>query len=146
MKLQSAFANRLAFHDGTRSDPLAIQLNYDDGSRLLLRCGGDGAGLIVDDRALDASADLGEYGRLVEEDVTQAICSDMVGRDIATVATLKMGAVRVGVQLTAPTGEVLCIWNYGDALHWGDAVALARCDWAAPLRLSCAIDGFSSAS
>ena len=129
MMLISVAANRHAFDGRVRGESLRFLLSFDNGRSLRLAVAGDGSRMLADDLPLDAPFDMGKYGSIVVEDVTDSLDPGLRAAEVKGVRVLLLGARQVGVQILLGDGEAFHFWVEDDALFWGDEAALTSHDW-----------------
>lgn len=130
-KLTAVTANRHVFEGRANGRPLRLLLTFDDGRMLRLKVAGDGYRMVLDNLPLDAPFDMGEYGTVIAEDVTDLLHPRLRGAELESARELRLDGDLVGLQLRLTNGDSFHFWADGDELFWGDQTSLIAHDWLA---------------
>lgn len=129
MRIATVIANRHAFEGQAEGTPFRVLLAFDDGQTLRLGVAGDGYRMMMDSLPLDEPTDLGEYGSIVVEEVTQSLFAQLKNAEVKEVRPLLVEDQRVGVRLLLSSGGAFHFWVDGDELFWGDEGAWVAHEW-----------------
>lgn len=111
-------------------EPASLALSFDDGSRLRLGVGGDGATLRIDRLPLEGPIDMEEYGRVEVHDYADFLRPGLKWAGLERPRVIRDSAGRtIGLALPLACGETFCFWADGDRLFWGDEAELGAHDW-----------------
>jgi hypothetical protein len=138
MKIRSITANLFSFEgDLDWANPVAIRVELSNNFVIRVRCSGDGESVVTDQDALDGPTDMEEFGKIEVHYLTDRISKVILRSDIVSVnEVLDENNSVVGLAFINDHETTLCIWNYGDKLHYGSFTAMAGQDWGAALRVS----------
>lgn len=138
MKIRLISADLFSFEGNLDwTNPVAIRIELSNNFAIRVRCSGDGESVIADDQALEGPVDMAEFGKIEIHQLIDHIDEAILSSEIATVNEVLGGnSSVVGLAFINNETTMLCIWNYGDELHYGDFTAMAEQDWGAALRVS----------
>ncbi|NLR98076.1 hypothetical protein HGP17_14770 [Rhizobium sp. P38BS-XIX] len=138
MKIRSITANLFSFEgDLDWTNPVAIRVEFSNNFVVRVRCSSDGESVIADQHALDGLTNMDEFGRIEVHYLTDRIDKVILRSDIVSVnEVLDENNSVVGLAFIDDHETRLCIWNYGDELHYGNFTTMAGQDWGAALRVS----------
>ncbi|XAZ21776.1 hypothetical protein LVY75_23485 [Sinorhizobium sp. B11] len=120
-----------------RANPVAIRVELSNNSAIRIRGSSDGESITVDDQPLEGPADMAELGKIEVQQLTDHFDDAILGCEIVTVNEVLDGNnIAVGLAFNSSETIVLCIWNYGDELHYGNFATMAQQDWGATLHVS----------
>lgn len=138
MKIRSICADLFSFEgDLDWTNPIAIRVELSSNCVVRVRCSSDGESIIADELALDSPVDMEQFGKIEVHPLTDRIDEVILRSDIAMVNEVLDGSnCVVGLAFISEPETTLCIWNYGDELHYGNFTAMAAQDWGSALRLS----------
>lgn len=128
----SKFESELQVCDGRVdwSQPMRLAVRFDDGSRLPLKIGEDGATLVVDRNEPGQSFDLGEFGRFGTHEIAERIDPTLRNAAVGDPVSIRDSAGRlIGMALPRPETEAFCIWVDSDQFYWGAESILAAHGW-----------------
>ena len=129
-KFESALQVRDGRVDWSRSIRLAV--GFEDGSRLCLRIGEDGATLLVAHEELEPAFDLGEFGRFGTHELADRLDPTLRDAVVGAPISIRDRAGRlVGMALPRPGAEAFCIWVDRHQFYWGAETQLAAHEWPA---------------
>lgn len=111
-------------------NPIALRLEYEDGTSIRVRGASDGESIALDRLPLEPF-NLDENTQFEVHDLSDRFDPKLREREAGT-PTLVRDARGTAVGLALPlTGETpLCIWNYGDDLYWGGYDELLGFEWS----------------
>ena len=117
--------------------PIAIHIAFSNGMTIRLRGASDGESVTVDGEPLDGVTDMAEWGKIETHVLTERFDNPVLASEISTVnKILDCENTVVGMALVSNARPILCVWNYGDELHYGDAAAMTAQDWDLPIFVS----------
>ena len=130
MKLERVWAEFLEFGgEWDWEQPLRVRLEFVDARPVRISLASDGESVRLDSLPLEGPADLGECGAILIRDLSYRCAPDLLGADLV-IQGIAVGDVHcVGIALVHERRAVLCFWNLGDELIWGDWRAVHGCDW-----------------
>lgn len=138
MKIRSICAELFGFKGELDwTNPVAIRVELRSNYVVRVRCSSDGESIIADEHALDDPVDMEQFGKIEVHSLTNRIDEVILRSDIAMVNEVLDGNnCVVGLAFISEPETTLCIWNYGDELHYGNFTAMSAQDWGSALRLS----------
>jgi hypothetical protein len=117
--------------------PVSIRIEFSDNFAIRIRGASDGETVIVDDHALEGPVDMAESGKIGVHPLTSRLDNAVVSSKIAAAnKIIDKNDLVVGLAFVSNDGPILCVWNYGDELHYGSFATMAEQDWGAEPRVS----------
>lgn len=138
MKIRSICADLFSFEGRLDWEhPIALRIELFDGLAIRIRTGRDGESLIVDDRSLDGPVNMAEFGSIEVRDLADRLENAVFSSEITAMNKVVHGDdIVVGLAFADKNGPVLCVWNYGDELHYGRFADMVAQDWGVKPRVS----------
>lgn len=138
MKIRSISADLFAFEGKLDwTNPVVIRIELSNDFAIRVSCAGDGESLIADDQALEGPVDMEGFGKIEVRQLADHIDEAILSSEIDTVnEILDRNSCVVGLAFVNNETTMLCIWNYGDELHYGNFATMAEQDWGTALRVS----------
>jgi hypothetical protein len=129
MRIANVTANRHVFDGQANGRPLRLLLTFDDRQTFRLGVAGDGFRMMMDSLPLDEPTDLGEYGSIAVEEVTQSLFAQLKNAEVKEVRPLQVDNQQVGFRLLLGRRDAFHFWVDGDEVLWGDEAAWVAHDW-----------------
>ncbi|MBX5227575.1 hypothetical protein HJC06_14285 [Rhizobium sp. NLR9b] len=138
MKIRSISADLFSFEGNLDwTNPVAIRIELSNKFAIRVRCSSDGESLIADNQALEGPVDMAGFGKIEVHQLTDHIDEAILSSEIATLNEILDGNNSVvGLAFIHNETTMLCIWNYGDELHYGNFATMVKQQWGAALRVS----------